>query len=114
MSEMIAYCGIQCDKCDTFIATKHDDNTKRQEIASKWSKQFNSEFTPDQINCVGCKSEDGPLFFYCSSCEIKKCATQKGVLTCAHCEDFGCETLEQFLQLSPENKTMLEEIRKSL
>lgn len=114
MAEMMAYCGIRCDQCDTYIATKENDDSKRQEIAECWSKQFNAEFTADQMNCIGCKSEGGPLFFYCSACEIKKCAQQKDVPTCAHCDDYGCETLEQFFTISPENKHILEELRKSL
>jgi hypothetical protein len=35
---MMAFCGVQCDECDTYIATKNDDDTKRQEIADRWSK----------------------------------------------------------------------------
>ncbi|MFC2027657.1 DUF3795 domain-containing protein [Chloroflexota bacterium] len=113
MSAIMAFCGVRCDECDTYIATKSDDNTKKQEIANRWSRQFNTEFKPEQMNCVGCKSESGPLFFYCNMCQLKQCDQQKGVLTCAHCGDYGCENLEQFFKISPENKHILDELRKS-
>ena len=114
MSEMIAYCGYRCDKCDTFIATRNDDNAMRQKIADDWTKKFSMDFQAEQMNCVGCLSDKGPFFFYCDMCEIRSCAQEKSVLTCAHCDDYGCEKLEQFLQMSPENREILENIRKSL
>ncbi len=114
MSEMTAFCGVRCGNCLTYIATKNDDDAKRKEIADNWSKKFNGDFKPEQINCAGCKSDSGPLFFYCSMCEIKTCGQKKGVETCAHCDEYGCETLERFLGLSPENRQMLEALRKSL
>jgi len=114
MSEIVAFCGIRCDKCDTFIATKTNDDVRRAEIARRWSKQFKAEFKPEQMNCAGCRSAKGPVFFYCPMCQIRKCGMEKGVLTCAHCDDYGCDTLEQFLKMSPESKHVLEGIRKTL
>lgn len=114
MSEMMAFCGVRCDECDTFVATKSDDNAKRQEIADRWSKQFKAEFKSEQMNCVGCRSDSGPLFFYCGMCQIRKCGQGKGVLTCAHCDEYGCEKVEQFFQMSPENRHVLDEISRTL
>lgn len=114
MSAMIAYCGIRCTECDTYDATVNDDNVKRKEIADQWSKQFNAQFRPEQMNCVGCKSESGPTFFYCNMCQIRQCCQQKRVITCAHCDDYGCDTLEQFLAMSPENRQILDNLRESI
>lgn len=30
---MIAYCGLDCEKCDAFIATKNNDNLLREKTA---------------------------------------------------------------------------------
>ena len=38
---------------------------------------------PEQVECLGCKSAKA-LF----SCTLKKCATKRGLQTCAHCSDF--------------------------
>ncbi len=110
---MIAYCGINCDECGALAATRNNDNAKRAEVAREWSQKFGMEMKPESINCMGCPSE-GPLFFYCDMCDIRKCARGKGVATCAHCGDYPCEKLEAFFKMAPESKGWLEEIRKEL
>lgn len=114
MKKMIAYCGINCSECPAFLATQKDDNNERKRVAEMWSKQFNTEFKPEDINCDGCLLESGRLFNYCRVCEIRKCGQEKGVKNCAYCDDYACETLNKFIDNVPEAKTTLEEIRKTL
>ena len=52
---MIAYCGLNCSKCEAYIATQENDDQKREETAQIWSKLYMVEINPDQINCDGCK-----------------------------------------------------------
>ena len=62
----MAYCGIRC-----------------------WSACPEGAY-PDQ--CEGCKSQGGKLSPYCETCAVRKCASEKGVLTCAHCDGYPtCE-----------------------
>jgi hypothetical protein len=43
-------------------------------------------------SCEGCKSKGGKLGHYCEICSIRKCAGEKQVLTCAHCDGYSsCE-----------------------
>ena len=43
-------------------------------------------------SCEGCKSEGGKLSRSCGFCAIRKCASEKQVLTCAHCDEYpSCE-----------------------
>jgi len=114
MGRMIAYCGIICSECPAFRATQKDDDNKRKKVAEMWSKQFNAEFKPEDINCDGCLSESGRLFNYCMICGIRKCGREKGVKNCAYCDDYACETLNKFIGNVPEAKTTLEEIRRTL
>ena len=107
---MIAYCGANCGECGAFIATRDADEDKRAEVAREWSEKFGAEMKPEVINCMGCSSE-GPLFFYCNMCDLRKCAMEKGLSTCAHCNEYVCEKLEAFFGMSPENKEWLDEIR---
>jgi len=53
---MIAYCGLNCSKCDAYLATIENNDAKKKETAQKWSKMYQFEMSPDQINCDGCKS----------------------------------------------------------
>jgi hypothetical protein len=110
---VIAYCGVKCGECGAYLATKNNDEVKRSEVAKEWSQKFGAQMQPEVINCMGCTSE-GPFFFYCNMCDIRTCASNKGLENCAHCDDYACETLEAFLKMSPENRKWLDEIRDDL
>ena len=111
---MISFCGINCGECDAFIATKENSDEKRAEVAQLWSKKFNSDIKPEAINCVGCGSENGPVFGYCEICNIRKCGKEKGIPNCAYCADYVCKSLEGIFKLLPECKDNLTKIRQTL
>jgi hypothetical protein len=114
MDEMISYCGLLCHECGALIATLNDDNEKRAEVARLWSKEFHKEFKPEDINCLGCLSEDEPVFGYCNICNIRSCAKTKSVINCAYCDDYACDQLMEFFQMAPANKNRLDHIRENL
>lgn len=74
---MVAYCCLECDKCDAYIATQNNDDALRAKVAKEWKMKA------EEIRCDGCKSNDA-LF----NCEAKKCSITKNLPTCAHCPDF--------------------------
>ncbi len=113
MEEIIAYCGLNCSKCEAYMVTQKDDDEERKILAEKWSKQFNTDIKPEDINCDGCQTDTGRHISYCAMCEIRKCAKGRDVINCAYCEDYGCETLTKFLKKAPEAKKNLEKIRSS-
>lgn len=114
MNGMIAYCGLSCHECPTFIATQNNDVDKKKEVAEQWSKQYNTNLKHEDIVCDGCLSEDGRLFKHCQVCEIRKCGMEKNVATCAHCDDYICAKLDNFFTLVPECKELLEKINKNI
>ena len=114
MDKMVAFCGITCTECPAFLATEKDDDNERKKVAEMWSKQFNTEIKPEDINCDGCLLESDRLFSYCRVCEIRKCGQKKGVKNCAYCDGYACKKLNNFFNNAPEAKTTLEEIRKNL
>jgi hypothetical protein len=114
VTEMIAYCGIKCQECGAFIATMNNDDAKRNEVAEEWAKMYNPDIKPEDINCEGCLSEGGVLFSHCNVCGIRKCAGEKAVVNCAHCPDYACDKLIEFLKMVPDAKTTLDEIRSRL
>ena len=57
---MIAHCGLDCSKCDAYIATINNDDELRESVAKLWSELNGVEITPEMINCEGCRV-DGVL-----------------------------------------------------
>jgi len=48
------------------------------------------------------------------TCGIRVCASARGVVTCAHCADYGCVTLQGFFSFAPVLKDKLEAIRREI
>ncbi|MCI7145724.1 MAG: DUF3795 domain-containing protein [Clostridiales bacterium] len=87
MRKTIAYCGLDCERCDAYIATVNDDDGLREKTAKLWSELNNVTILPEDINCEGCRV-DGRKAPYCDGlCEIRKCAMDKGVGICGDCPD---------------------------
>ncbi len=114
MAEIIGVCGITCSECPAYLAHKNDDDELRTKTAKEWSAQFDFEFTPEHINCVGCLEAEGPHIGHCSECEIRKCGQDRKVANCALCDEYACEKLVEFLKMVPAAKANLEEIRSNL
>lgn len=90
MKKLIAYCGLDCEKCDAYKATQNNDNALREKVAKLWSEMNGVEITPEMINCEGCRV-DGIKTPYCDSlCPIRQCALGKGCETCGNCSEMKC------------------------
>ena len=91
-NRLVAYCGLDCGKCDAFIATKNDDRALREKTAKLWAEMNNAPITPEMINCEGCRA-DGAKTPYCESlCAIRQCALSRKVETCGACAELeACE-----------------------
>jgi hypothetical protein len=119
MDEIIVYCGLVCQGCPIYWATRESNDEKRRkmraEIALQIRKQGWGEYKPQDItDCDGCKTKNGRLFSSCMKCEIRKCARQKGIENCAHCNEYACERLDRFFTTCPEAKSRLDAIRSVL
>ncbi len=100
--DLIAYGCLDCEKCDAYRATTRKDDALRAEVAARWKMK------PEQIDCLGCKSAKA-LF----NCTLKKCATRRGVATCAHCRDFPTCKDEQWTRF-PKLRETAEAMRARL
>lgn len=103
MRSMIAYCGLDCEKCDAYLATIHDDQALREKTAKLWAELNNAPILPEHINCQGCRGEGIKTVFCDSLCGIRQCALKKGVTICGDCSDMEiCQTVKTILQSNPE------------
>lgn len=94
MNMLIAYCGLDCEKCDARIATINNDKELRKKTAELWSKLNGAKITAEMINCAGCRA-DGPKTPFCDViCPIRKCAAGRKLITCGNCDKMDqCEKL---------------------
>ena len=47
MDKYIGYCGLDCRKCEAYIATIHNDDELRAKVAKLWSELNNVEITKE-------------------------------------------------------------------
>lgn len=87
MKQLIGYCGLDCEKCDAYIATKNNDQALREKTARLWSELNNVPILPEHIDCEGCRHNGKKTVFCNSLCTIRQCALEKGVATCGDCSE---------------------------
>lgn len=97
MEEMIARCGLLCNECPAYIATKTNDDELRRQTAAQWSEAYGHDIPPEAVNCVGCLPQEGAHIGHCAECEIRSCAESKNVSNCGVCPDYNCERMAGFL-----------------
>ena len=110
MKEMTGYCGLDCEKCDAYIATVNDNQALREKTAKLWAELNNAPILPEHINCEDCRANGVKTVFCENMCEIRKCALEKGVSTCGDCPGFEkCSTVGVLLSNNP---SALENLKK--
>jgi hypothetical protein len=102
-----------------YLATREENKDQqarmRAQIAIVSNERYGVRYEPEEItDCDGCRSEQGRLFSASHACNIRKCARQKGVETCAQCSDYICAKLGAFLVAEPEAKARLDEVRRGI
>jgi len=113
MAKIQAYCGLDCGECEAYIATQKNDRAGLEAAAKKWTEQYGAQnITADMCICDGCSSGKRTSTAHAVNCAIRLCASARGVTTCGHCPDYGCETLQGFFAFAPVLKEKLEAIRK--
>lgn len=112
MEMMISNCGLICTECPAFIALQTDDAELREKTARQWSKMYNATILPEAVNCVGCQKKEGILFHHCTVCEIRECAGEKQVQTCADCDEYKCRRIKDFFGWVPEAEKVLDGLRR--
>lgn len=108
MRPNIAYCGLDCEQCDAYIATLHDDQALREKTAKLWAELNHAPILPEHIHCQGCRA-DGVKTVFCEQlCAVRRCALQRGVATCGDCPEMEtCPTVGAIFANAPQAKKNL-------
>jgi hypothetical protein len=110
MERIVGCCGIICSECPTFKATQINDDAERSRVADLWTKEYGTELTVKDINCLSCLSKGSPVFHHCNVCKIRKCVFKRKIDNCAYCEEYPCEQLTTFFEAVNSAKNVLDEI----
>ena len=111
MKDMIGYCGLDCKKCDAYIATVNDDRALREKTAKLWAELNNAPILPEHINCEGCRMDGAKTVFCEHICEVRQCALKRDVATCVGCSELEtCPTVGVILENNPEALENLKEL----
>ncbi len=115
MTSSVSYCGLVCETCPIYVATREPDKDKqakmRAEIAEMCTKHYCVNYEASDINdCDGCGGR-GRLFFGCDGCRIRNCAVARGIENCAHCKEYICGELEAFFIKDPDARVRLNAIK---
>jgi hypothetical protein len=110
--EYISYCGLLCNECPVYLATKENDEIKKEKLAKEYSFE-NMVFTKEDINCFGCFSEKTKDSKMCSNCPIMNCAKNKEIKNCGYCIEYPCDIINKHLPQESSNRKRLDAINKN-
>jgi hypothetical protein len=116
MNQLIAFCGLDCAKCEAYLATQANDDAAKERVAAKWRTEYNApDITLASVTCDGCVTVGGQLGGYCPQCPIRACGVTRQVANCAHCAEYNaCDKLAGFFKSVPDARVTLDGIRATL
>ena len=104
----VAYCGLDCSKCEAHLATVKNDGELRKKVAKNWSELNGVEITPEMINCDGCRINGVKTPFCEALCPIRQCALKNDLPTCGECAEVrSCAKVGMILKNNPEARENL-------
>lgn len=89
--ELTAPCGLDCFNCPLYLAK--DNPAIRKGVAQKMNLPEEKAF------CDGCRANEGIIRIIgkTETCGTYKCVKERGIHTCAECEDqFPCDRLQPY------------------
>jgi general stress protein 26 len=112
VDECIGICGLSCSDCEAYKVTQSGDNAARARLATEWSRD-GFTLQPQEIQCQGCQKTSWKMT---ESCDIRKCAKEKGTDSCANCRRYynKCDILNRHLERSPVSAENLKRKRAEL
>jgi len=117
INPIVAYCGLACDTCPIHVATLEQDEAKQRSMRAEITKTFVEQYgmsiqIKNITDCDGCRAGTR-LFSGCAKCEIRKCAMERGIESCAFCHDYARQKLLKFIGAEPSARARLEELKRN-
>lgn len=88
------YCGHDCARCITYIATQQNDDNLRRQSQSFYKKKFGLDVPLEKFNCNGGRSEK--VFEPCKECPFIQCCKQHDIDSCSKCPEYPCKEISNY------------------
>ena len=94
MMSMQCYCGHDCSRCVTYIATKTNDDRLRKQAQTFYKEKVGLNIPLGKLNCEGGRTQR--VFELCKDCPFVKCCKKHNVDACKNCPEYPCEEIAQY------------------
>ena len=88
------YCGHDCSKCVTYIATQTNNDDLRRHAQSFYKESFGLDIPLEKFYCDGGRSKN--VFELCKECPFKKCCIEHGIDACSKCSEYPCKDISDY------------------
>ncbi len=93
-TENKCYCGHDCAKCVTYIATQTNDDALREQSQKFYKELIGRDIPLEQFNCEGGRSDN--IFVPCLECPFRKCCMKRNYTSCEECSGYPCHMLADY------------------
>jgi hypothetical protein len=93
---MICFCGHDCSKCVTYLATAEDNDELREQSRQFYLTEFGQNIPLTEMRCHGGRSND--LFYLCRGCPWMKCCRERGIDACSECGEYPCQPISEYFR----------------
>ena len=90
----ICFCGHDCSRCITYLATVNRDESLRKRAQKFYRDTFGINLALQDIHCLGGRSQQ--LFSLCGGCPWAKCCRERGIGACSDCKEYPCQKLSEY------------------
>lgn len=94
MMSMPCYCGHDCSRCVTYIATKMNDDGLRKQAQAFYKEALSLDLPLEKFNCEGGRNQR--VFELCRDCPFVKCCKMHNVDSCKDCPQYPCEAISRY------------------
>ena len=121
----LSYCGIYCGDCPMYTREISRTSEKLENLTAQAGFNQMAEYLPDMawytefkeklawfrenVVCDGCRS-DGRQ--YHEGCTLRDCCSARGIDFCPNCDNYPCNTVEEFKAQSPYFADNMKRIRE--
>lgn len=96
MHRDLCFCGHDCARCVTRVATIRHDDALRAQAQAFYHDVFGLCVSLQALCCYGGRSQ--AVFCLARECPFAACCRKKGIHSCRDCADYPCAPLSDYQQ----------------